>query len=451
MKMECVASFGNYRPSAGDCICVKHYRNSTTIHGRERLRYPDRRMMLRIVLFFAFLTALPPATTHAAEPGEHISVYVLTMGPGEASYERFGHNALLVDDPDEPPVVAYNYGVFDFEQKNFIWNFIQGRMVYWLEPYSAAGLIEAYRSEDRDMWVQELNLTPRQKIELRNYLKENAEPQNREYRYDYYMDNCSTRVRDAIDAVVHNAIKDQTSTIDSGHTFRWHTRRLSAADVPLYVALDYSLGGYIDRPISRYDEMFLPQYLMEHLRQVKIETEDGQVIPLVKREKRLNTARVEKTFTHAPDWTKWYLLVGIALAAWIMLPGIFRQIRWLRWSALIPIVSWSLLAGVAGGILTWAWFTNHHAAWWNENWFLLNIVSIVLVVGAPLHMIGRPRRWVRWIAMIIALLAVIDLIANLAGLFPQINAQEIALAVPVNVAIAFTMWRRDAATTITME
>jgi hypothetical protein len=373
-------------------------------------------MMLRIVLFFAFLTALPPATTRAAEPGEHISVYVLTMGPGEASYERFGHNALLVDDPDEPPVVAYNYGVFDFEQKNFIWNFIQGRMVYWLEPYSAAGLIEAYRSEDRDMWVQELNLTPRQKIELRNYLKENAEPQNREYRYDYYMDNCSTRVRDAIDAVVHNAIKDQTSTIDSGHTFRWHTRRLSAPDVPLYVALDYSLGGYIDRPISRYDEMFLPQYLMEHLRQVKIETEDGQVIPLVKRE-----------------------------------PGIFRQIRWLRWSALIPIVSWSLLAGVAGGILTWAWFTNHHAAWWNENWFLLNIVSIVLVVGVPLHMIGRPRRWVRWIAMVIALLAVIDLLANLAGLFPQINAQEIALAVPVNVAIAFTMWRRDTATTITME
>lgn len=407
--------------------------------------------MLRLLLLFAFLIALPTGPCQAAEPGEQISIYVLTMGPGVASYERFGHNALLVDDPDDPPGAAYNYGVFDFEQKNFIWNFIQGRMVYWLEPFSAAGMIEAYCREDRDIWVQELNLSPRQKIALRDYLKDNARPENREYQYDYYMDNCSTRVRDAIDAVVHNAIKDQTGKIDSGHTFRWHTRRLSAPDVPLYVALDYSLGRYIDRPISRYDEMFLPQYLMEHLRQVKIETDDGRQIPLVKREKRLNTARIDKTFTHAPDWTQWYLLSGLALASWIALPGIFRQSRWLRWSALLPIVGWSLLAGIAGGILTWAWFTNHHAAWWNENWFLLNVLSIVMVVAAPMHLIGRPRRWVRWIAMTIALLAVIDLVANLAGLFPQVNAQEIALAVPINVAIAFTMWRRVRATTITTE
>src|SRR5438067_2269609 len=79
--------------------------------------------------------------------------------------------------------VAYHYGVFSFDQPNFLGRFILGRMLYSMGRDDAA-MIDAYIDNDRDVILQELNLTMLQKKRLRDALEQNWLPNNREYLYE---------------------------------------------------------------------------------------------------------------------------------------------------------------------------------------------------------------------------------------------------------------------------
>ncbi|MDQ3207872.1 MAG: DUF4105 domain-containing protein, partial [Gemmatimonadota bacterium] len=122
----------------------------------------------------------------------------MTMGPGKAVWERFGHNAIWIHDPVQGTDKAYNYGLFDLRQENFLVRFLQGRMWYWMQGFPAQSYVELYRRANRSVWVQELEMPPQSRRELQNFLEWNERPENRFYHYDYYRDNCSTRVRDAL-------------------------------------------------------------------------------------------------------------------------------------------------------------------------------------------------------------------------------------------------------------
>jgi hypothetical protein len=150
----------------------------------------------------------------------------MTMGIGERVWERFGHNAILVEDRARGTAQAYNYGMFDFRQKNFLLNFIKGRMWYWMQGFGLAPTLDIYVRANRSVWVQELNLTPAQRLSLARFLEWNERPENRFYRYDYYRDNCSTRVRDAIDKAINGRLRAATDTIQTPYSYRWHTARL---------------------------------------------------------------------------------------------------------------------------------------------------------------------------------------------------------------------------------
>ena len=199
----------------------------------------------------------------AAPPGSEIRVYLVTMGPGAAVWERFGHNAIWIDDPSVQPDTAYNYGLFDFGQENFLLRFIRGQMWYWMAGFPAEPYIRTYLRDNRSVWLQELNLPPRARLELRDFLRWNELPENRFYHYDYYRDNCSTRIRDAIDRVTGGAIADQTAFRPTGRSYRFHTQRLTANDPLVFTGLLLALGQGVDRPISAWEEMFLPMALRD--------------------------------------------------------------------------------------------------------------------------------------------------------------------------------------------
>jgi len=113
-----------------------------------------------------------------------------------------------------------------------------------------------------------IDLTPEQARRVRDLMEWNEQPENRFYRYDYYRDNCSTRVRDVIDRVLGGALKSATANAPSGVTYRWHTRRLvaeGASSIPMYTVLEGGLGPAADRPISKWDEMFLPMRLRDEV------------------------------------------------------------------------------------------------------------------------------------------------------------------------------------------
>src|SRR3982751_3430974 len=173
-----------------------------------------------------------PRVAAPAEPGSELTITLLTMGVGEQVWEQFGHNALWfhVDRPVSiggAVDVVYNWGIFDSSQPHFIPHFLQGRMLYSMGGYPYEQTLIEYKERDRAVWAQELDLTNAQKVALRDFVIWNSRPENANYRYDYYLDNCSTRVRDAIDRVLGGQIKAQLDPKLTATTFRWHTRRLT--------------------------------------------------------------------------------------------------------------------------------------------------------------------------------------------------------------------------------
>ena len=223
-----------------------------------------RARILAMVLGGATLVAPLKAS---AEPGSEYTVSVLTFGPGDHPFFKFGHNAILVHDERTRSDWVYNFGTFAFDSPALIPVFLKGKLRYWLSRQSLPGTIAAYRRENRTIDAQELDLPPALRKKIVDALVENLKPENRYYKYDYYRDNCSTRVRDVVDLAVGGKVKE-VSGGPARMTWRSHTMRLVADDWPVYLGLQVAMGDLIDKPIDVWREMFLPARLLETLREV---------------------------------------------------------------------------------------------------------------------------------------------------------------------------------------
>jgi hypothetical protein len=403
----------------------------------------------------------PPASPLDLEPGSELTVYLMTMGEGDLVWERFGHNALWIHDPVTGTDHAYNWGLFDFDEPGFLRRFIQGRMWYWMDAFDAHLTAQAYTRANRSVWIQELNLTPRQRHDLAEFLAWHRRPENRFYRYDYYYDNCSTRVRDAIDRALGGQIRDQTVDAPSGETFRSHTRRASANDVLTYTGLAAGLGPDVDREISIWEEMFLPLAMRERVRALTVVGADGREAPLVLSEGTMFVADRPPMLETPPRWWPWYLAVGLLLAALVLglghvaaggpsapeggagraarATGSTGAARAARATLAGVGVAWALVAGLLGVVLAGLWaFTDHSAAYHNENLFLFNPLALGLVVLVPmlLYRPGRADRWAVGVAALVAGLALLGVLLKPLPWLGQVNGELIALALPVHLAVA---------------
>ncbi len=390
----------------------------------------------------AAIAQSPAASSGPSVPGAELTVYVMTMGPGDLVWERFGHNALWIHD-GRGTDIAYNYGLFDFMQENFILRFIQGEMLYWMEGVDADRTVEFYARSNRTVWVQELNLTPAERDELRDFLEWNALLENRYYRYHYYYDNCSTRVRDVIDRVLGGRIAAQTASVPSGATFRSHTRRLTSNDPSVYTGLMLGLGQPVDRPISLWEEMFLPLKMRQTLNSLTVVDSAGVEQPLVLSEQVLYRSTDGPLPTEPPNWLAWYLLAGALVGGSIaLLARGSTHSRAARGAFLSLSVIWSLFAGTGGLILIDLWaFTDHTTSYRNENIFQLNPLSLALIVLLPAMVYGwrRVTMPVRWTAYGAAAIATVGLLIQLLPGVDQVNGGVIAMALPIHLAIAWSV------------
>jgi hypothetical protein len=415
------------------------------------MRLPLSAVRTLAALAAALALAAPAARAQPlAAPSQadtSVRIYLLTMGPGDEVWEKFGHNAIWVHDPERGGDPAYNYGMFDFRQKNFILNFARGRMLYWMEGFDAFVTLDHYRMLNRSVWAQELNLTPQQARRVRDFLEWNSQPENRFYRYDYYRDNCSTRVRDVLDRVLGGQLKAATANAPSGVTYRWHTRRLvaeNAASIPMYTVLEGGLGPAADRPISRWDEMFLPMRLRDEVRALRIRDASGNLVPLVVREQTVFTALRPPERTGPPHWLLGYLVAGLLFGGAIaLLARAARRSTAARYGFSLLTIPWLLFVGVGGVILLGLWaVTDHAIAYGNINVFQLSPLALPLVALLPALAFGR--RWARKgavrLALVMAALSVLGLLLKVLPWFHQVNGEIVALALPINCAIAWAAW-----------
>ena len=134
----------------------------------------------------------------AFQLSDQAKVSIITCSPGNEMYSVYGHSAIRVNDPRLNYDVAFNYGIFDFSSPNFLYRFCAGQTDYLLGAYRFDTFLNEYQQDKRSVFEQELNLTAKEKQAVVDFLVWNAQPENRVYRYNFFFDNCATRVRDVI-------------------------------------------------------------------------------------------------------------------------------------------------------------------------------------------------------------------------------------------------------------
>lgn len=391
------------------------------------------------------IASAQPVPTAADARGRLISVQLLTMGQGDEIWEKFGHNALWITDAGTGADVAWNWGMFDFAQPGFLARFLTGNTLYWMDGFPVGPTLRMYESRNRAVTAQALALTPAQRVALDSFARWNARPENRYYRYDYFLDNCSTRIRDALDKVLGGAIRRQTEHVPTGTTFRWHTQRLLEGDPLPYVGVTIALGQPADDEISAWQEMFLPVRMLDHLRRVRVDTGGGALVPLVTQERPVVTARRSPESPVAHRYTRYFLGVGVALGVVLLLAGTAAHGA-PRALFTTLATGWLLLGGTIGTILVLAWAFTRHVFWYrNENLFLLNPLLLALAVMLPLAMRATAspalRRRTLGLARLMALCTLLALVLKALPWFYQRNWEVIALALPPNLAIAAVLWK----------
>ncbi|MBA3498312.1 MAG: DUF4105 domain-containing protein, partial [Gemmatimonadales bacterium] len=363
----------------------------------------------------------------------------MTFGPGRQVWERFGHNAIWIHDPDNASDDAYNYGLFDFQQENFLLRFVRGEMWYWMAGYPARQYVRQYERDNRSVWVQELELSSGAALELQRFLRWNAEPEHRFYHYDYYRDNCSTRVRDALDRVLEGSIRQQTAGLPTGTTYRFHTQRLTSNDALISTGLLLALGQGVDRPISAWEEMFLPLAMRDHVRRVTVPGPDGERLPLVRSERTLFDSSEPPPAATPPAWLHWYLAAGAAIGGSAWLLGRRARTRGgARFAFLVVVGGWGMVAGLGGLVLAGLWgLTDHAMAYCNENLLQFNPLALALIpAGFGAVRGGGTPRWATAAALAVAGLSILGLLLQAVPGLDQVNGSIIALALPAHLGIA---------------
>lgn len=392
----------------------------------------------------AMLLALGIPARAQAPPADNYRIFVLTMQPGDLVWEKFGHNAVWVHDESGELDLAYNWGLFDFDDANFFTNFARGLMLYSVGENDLDRSLLEYRVHNRTIWAQELNLTPDQKQQMVERLAINVLPENSHYLYNYYTDNCSTRVRDVIDEIVGGQIKSQLKEERTSRTWRWHTRRLTQGSPLWYTLLNTLLGPPGDVPLTAWDECFLPMHLRDNLAKVTLSDAVGNQRPLVSSERVLFRSTRPPAPKVPPSWIVRYGAIGCAIAAFnlLLLHWALRR-RAGRIALGGYLVVYALAIGGIGMTALFFWtLTDHWAAYRNENMLAYSPLGLVLaiIVPAVFYSSGKMRKIVVVLALAIAGMTILGVIIQVLPGFDQVNGEPLALILAPNLALAWTLW-----------
>lgn len=277
-------------------------------------------------LLHAYATPMQPADT-VATPGDTLRISILTCDPGPDVYQIFGHTAVRVQRSGENALdMVFNYGMFSFADGNFVYKFVKGETDYKLGVYDFSYFLPDYVLRGSSVVEQELNLTPMEKDIMLERLLVNARPENREYRYNFLFDNCSTRPRDMVmSAVAASGKHIRFDERDTLATFREIIRYYGVNYSWLLFGIDLALGRELDRQATWQEHMFIPLILSEACKNAQTVDADGTKQPLILNETLLYDSGTVPVLPPTP----WYI-TPMACTLLLLVAGLFVTWRDMR-------------------------------------------------------------------------------------------------------------------------
>lgn len=312
----------------------------------------NKRFILFIIVAFS-LSAFANVKTkdpYQIKLSDSSYIAVLTCDPGNQLYSGFGHSAIGVFDYKRRLDMVFNYGTFSFNTPNFYAKFAAGKLNYKLSITSYRRFLNSYAVDGRMVTEDRLNLTQDQKQRLMDALMENYRPENREYLYDFFFDNCATRILLKLENVLGDSLQfiapNQTSTKTFRNLLDEYLKQGSWSDV----GIDLALGAVIDKVATEKDKAFLPDYLKSYIDNCNI---NGK--PLIKDSKILieDTAKFKlPPVVSTPPFIFWFLFIIL-----IVCSVVFRSKNWI----IADRILFSTI-GLFGLIVLLMWFATDHSA-----------------------------------------------------------------------------------------
>jgi hypothetical protein len=333
--------------------------------------------------------------------------------------------------------------MFDFDQPNFIFHFLTGETKYWMEPFYTDSFNAVYVRQNRTIRVQRLALTSVERTALLEFLEWNSAEENKYYRYDYYRDNCATRVRDALDRVLKGRLRAVLDTGSTPNSWRSETERATSSDMLVYPGIELALGRDADKHLSRWTESFMPERLADAVDDLVLRNDEGLRYRLVDHDSVVSTSTRVPIPIDPPDRLAMAVLLGLAIAGIVAFLADSR-FAFLRAVLVMIVALWYAVGGILGTALLLAGTVTKHAPYMGHNitlWQinpLLLIAAIIVPVSLARRVAGRTARVTCiTVVMLSSVGALLQFIPSLA----QHSGVVIAITLPVHVAIAAALLR----------
>ena len=346
-----------------------------------------KKKLLYLSLILVHILLISTVKAQKITLSESAAISVLTMGPGSNLNDSFGHSAFRISDTNQNIDVVYNYGVYNFDTPNFYLKFVKGQLMYQLDRTDFSLFYQHYSDQDRWIKEQVLNLTLKEKQELFDFLQKNYLPENRKYIYDFFFENCATRIRDVLAGVLKNKLVFDKNFVSKTHTFRQLIQKNVHWNSWGSFGMDLAIGAVVDRNASSWEHQFLPEYIFKALEKGQIKRGLGAT-DLVKKTSILNK-KMAKEKSETLLMSPFFI---ISLLAFIILGVTFKDYqnnsrsRWMD-SGLYA------LTGIIGVFLILLWFaTDHFATQNNYNLLWAVPLSLFFVIEITKR---NPKYWVK--------------------------------------------------------
>jgi hypothetical protein len=349
--------------------------------------------MKKITFLFVLLSTVCQGQLKLSDKAE---ISAITFGPWQGQvFTAFGHSAFRVNDPENGIDAAYNYGVFDFDKPFFYLDFALGQNFYMLGVARYKDYENYYIRYNRYIHEQKLNLTTDQKQKLFDFLQWNALPENQSYRYDYFYDNCATKLPEVLLKVFGDTVKFDGSYVTTNYSIRDLTDIYLKHQPWGDLGIDIGLGLPMDKKATPYEYMFLPDYVESGFDHATIDR-NGSLVPLVK-EKVI----IYESLPELPPSTINPLIV-FSVVFFIISFISYRDIKKQKLSRLTDIILFSIV-GLLGVLLFLLWVaTDHNAAAKNLNLLWALPTHLVIVFA-----LGKGSKWIEKYFLIVAVISVL--------------------------------------------
>ncbi|MCL2720344.1 MAG: DUF4105 domain-containing protein [Treponema sp.] len=381
------------------------------------------------------------------EPGDNLTIKIAVIGPGDQLYFWWGHIALIIEDVDTGWNVFYDYGIFDFDDDNFFYNFAFGRLLYCCGASFAELQIEHYKRTNRDVIIYTLDLPALTKLKVKQFADVNILPENRDYFYHHFKDNCSTRIRDIIDLATDGQLKKQFENQISKFTLRDHVRRHTWFAPAEDWFLNFLMGQVIDTPLTLWDDMFLPSEVGKLINDFYYVDINGERRKLVSSAETISTA-VDRPMVLEKPRAQWIYLLTFSLVLSVIFGFFFYlQMKKVKAGRILSGISMSicgLVFGLAGLVLYFmALFTNHDYTFQNSNMIFCSPLLLVSAVIGIMYAFTKNAKklfkydqLIRLVWVLCAAGIIISMVIKLLPWFYQKNLADQMLLLPVALVFA---------------